>query len=66
MTCLRRRSGMTPEPTPQDETANRSHGSAADGIEGDHTGYHERQDDEGCTALPIALRPSEHNPGASC
>jgi hypothetical protein len=40
---------MTPEPTPQDETANRSDGSAADGIESDHTGHHERQDDEGRT-----------------
>jgi hypothetical protein len=66
MACLRQRSGMTPEPTPQDETANRSDGSAADGIEDDHTGHHERQDDEGCTALPVALRPSEHNPGACC
>ena len=51
MTCLLQRSGMTPEPTPQDETANRSDGSAADGIEGDHTGHQERQDDKGCTAL---------------
>jgi hypothetical protein len=57
---------MTPEPTPQDETANRSDDSAADGIEGDHTGHHERQDDEGRTALPVAVSPSEHHPDASC
>jgi len=66
MTCLLQRSGMTPEPTPQEETANGSDGSAADGIEGDHTGHQERQDDKRCTALPVALRPSEHNPGACC
>jgi len=50
---------MTPEPTPQDETANHSDDSAADGIEGDQTGHHERQDDEGCTALPVAM--ARHN-----
>jgi hypothetical protein len=57
---------MTPDPTPQDETANRSDDSAAHGVEGDHTCHQERQDDEGCTALPVAVSPSEHNPGASC
>ena len=48
---------MRPEPTPQDETASHSDGSAADGIEGDHTGHHERQDDERRTALPISVSP---------
>jgi len=38
---------MTPEPTTQDEAANRSDDSAADGIEGDHTGHHERQTTRG-------------------
>ena len=57
---------MTPEPTPQDETANPSDGSAADGIKGDHTDHHERQDDERCAALPVAVSSPEHNRGASC
>jgi hypothetical protein len=57
---------MTPEPTPQDETANRGDGSAADGIEGDHTGDHERQDDQGGTALARAVSPCDHNADASC
>jgi len=48
---------MRPEPTPQDETASHSDGSAADGIEGDHTGHHEHQDDERRTALPISVSP---------
>ena len=55
---------MTPEPTALDETANNSEDSPADGIEGDHAGQHECQDDEGCTALPVAVSLSEHNPGA--
>jgi hypothetical protein len=29
---------MTPEPTVQDETAHKSDDSAADGVQGDHTG----------------------------
>jgi len=29
---------MTPEPTVQDETANKSDDSAADGVQGDHAG----------------------------
>jgi hypothetical protein len=29
---------MTPEPTVQDETANNSDDSAADGVQGDHPG----------------------------
>jgi hypothetical protein len=56
---------MTPEPTPQDETASHSDDSAADGIEDDHTGHYECQDDQGCTALTVAVSPSEHDPGAS-
>jgi len=33
----------------------RSDDSAADAVERDHTGEDERQDDEGCTALPVAV-----------
>ena len=46
---------MTPEPTVQDETANNSDESPADGIEGNHTGQHECQDNAGCATLPVAL-----------
>jgi hypothetical protein len=52
---------MTPEPTAQDETTNNSNDSPANGIEGDHAGQHECQDDQGCAALPVAVSPSEHN-----
>jgi hypothetical protein len=54
-------SGMTPEPTAQDETANNSDDSSANGIEGDHGGQQKCQDDQGCTALSVAVSPSEHN-----
>jgi hypothetical protein len=50
---------MTPEPTAQDETACDSDDSTADGIEGNHTGQQERQDDGGCATLPVALGASE-------
>ncbi len=46
---------MTPEPTAQGETACNSDDSTADGIEGNHTGQHERQDNAGCATLPVAL-----------
>ena len=54
---------MTPEPTVQEETANNSDDSPADGIEGDHGRQHECQDDQGCAALPVAVNPPEHNRG---
>ena len=38
-------SGMTPERSARDETACNTDDSTADGIEGNHTGQHERQDD---------------------
>ena len=57
---------MTPELTPHNETANNSDDSAADGIEGHHAGYYECQHDERCTALPVAVSPSEHDSGAAC
>ena len=40
-------SGMTPEPTVQDETANNSDDSPADGIQGDHAGQQECEHHEG-------------------
>ena len=57
---------MTPGPTSQDETANNSDASPDDCIEGDHDGHHDRQYDEGCTALPCAVSPCEHERGAPC
>ena len=46
---------MTPEPTAQDETANKSDDSAADGVQGDHAGQQECQHHQGCAALPVAV-----------
>jgi hypothetical protein len=54
-------SGITPEPTAQDETARNSDDSTADGIDGNHAGQHERQDDGGCATLPVTLGASEHD-----
>jgi hypothetical protein len=48
-----------------DETPNNSDDSPTDGIEGDHGGQHEGQDDQGCAALPFALSPGERNPRAA-
>jgi hypothetical protein len=43
---------VTPEPTAQGETVcNNSDDSTADGIEGNHTGQHERQADSPKIAL---------------
>jgi hypothetical protein len=52
---------MTPEPTARDETACNNDDSTADGIEGNHTGQHERQDDGGSATLPVALGAYEHD-----
>ena len=52
---------MTPEPTARDETACNSDDSTADGIEGNHTRQHERQDDGGSATLPVALGAYEHD-----
>jgi hypothetical protein len=60
MTCLRL-SSQTPEPTARDETACNSNDATADGIEGNHTGQHERQDDGGSATLPVALGAYEHD-----
>jgi hypothetical protein len=56
---------MTPEPTVQDETANQSDDSPADGIQGDHAGQQECQHHQGCAALPVAVDPSDHNFGTA-
>jgi hypothetical protein len=50
---------MTPDPTAQGETACNSDDSTADGVEGNQTGQHERQDNAGCATLPVALGASE-------
>ena len=50
-----------PEPTARDETACDSDDSTADGIEGDHTREHERQDDGGSATLSVALGAYEHD-----
>ena len=52
---------MAPEPTARGETACNSDDSTADGIEGDHTGQNERQDDSGSATLPVALGAYEHD-----
>jgi hypothetical protein len=52
---------MSPEPTIRNETPNNSNDSPADGIEGDHSGQHEYQHDQGCAALPVAVNPCDHN-----
>jgi hypothetical protein len=52
---------MTPEPTARDETACNNDDSTADGIEGNHTGQHERQDDGGSATLLVALGACEHD-----
>jgi hypothetical protein len=60
---LGERSGMTPEPTVQDQTANNSDDSPADGIQGDHADQHECEHHQGCAALPLAVGPCVHNSG---
>jgi hypothetical protein len=58
---VRQCSGMTPDPTARDETTCNSDDSTADGIEGNHTGQHERQEDGGSATLPVALGAHEHD-----
>lgn len=52
---------MTPEPTVQDETANKSDDSPADGVQGDHAGQQECEHHQGCTALPGAVSACDKN-----
>jgi hypothetical protein len=58
---MRQCSGMTPEPTVQDETANNSDDSPADGIQRDHADQQECEHHEGCAALLVAVSASDHN-----
>jgi hypothetical protein len=52
---------MTPAPTVQDETANNSDDSPADGIQRDHADQQKCEHHEGCAALPVAVSPRDHN-----
>ena len=52
---------MTPEPTVQDETANKSDDSAGDGVQGDHADQQECEHHQGCAALPVAVSACDHN-----
>jgi hypothetical protein len=54
---------MTPGPTVEDETANNSDDSSADGVQGDHAGQQEREHHQGCAALPVAVSPCIHHSG---
>jgi hypothetical protein len=54
---------MTPEPTVQDETANNSDDSPADGIQGDHADQQECEHHQGSAALTVAVSPRDHNSG---
>jgi len=53
----------TPDPAAQDETANESRDSAADGVQGDHADQQEPEDHQGCAALPVAVSACDHNLG---
>jgi len=48
---------MPASTAPTDQTANDSHGSPADGIQGDHPDQHECEHHHGCAALPVAMGP---------
>jgi len=54
---------MTPKPTVQDQTANKSDDSAADGIQSDHADQHECEHHQGCPAFPVAVGPCVHHCG---
>jgi 6-phosphofructokinase len=60
---VRECSGMTPGPTVQDETANNSDDSPADGIQGDHADQQECEHHQGSAALTLAVSPCDHNSG---
>ena len=51
---------MTPEPTVQDETANHSDDSPADGIQGDHADQQECENHQWGAALTVAVSPCDH------
>jgi len=54
---------MTPEPTVQDETANNSDDSPADGVQGDRADQQECEHHQGGAALTVAVSSCEHNRG---
>jgi hypothetical protein len=54
---------MTPGATVQDQTANESDDSPADGIQRDHAGQQECEHHEGCAALPVTVSPCDHDSG---
>jgi hypothetical protein len=60
---MRQRSGMTLEPTVQDETANNGDDSPADGIQGDHADQQECEHHQGGPALTVAVSPCDHISG---
>jgi hypothetical protein len=58
-----RRPLQTPEPTVQDETANKSDDFAADGVQSDHADQQECEHHQGCAALSVAVSACDHNLG---
>jgi hypothetical protein len=56
-------SGMTPEPTVQDETASNSDDSPADGIQGDHADQQECEHHERGATLTVAVSPCDDDSG---
>jgi hypothetical protein len=54
---------VTPEPTVQDETTNKSDDSAADGVQGDHADQQECEHHQRCAALPVAVSAHDHHLG---
>src|SRR5262245_11100135 len=58
----RERSGMTPEPTVQDDATN-SDDSPADGIQGDDADQQQCEHHQGCAALTVAVSSCERDLG---
>jgi hypothetical protein len=54
---------MTPAPTVQDEAANNSDDSPADGIQGDHAAQQECEHHQRRAALPVAVSPCDRDSG---
>lgn len=54
---------MTPEPTVQEQTANESDDSPADGIQRDHAEQQECEHHERCAAPALALCLCDHDSG---
>jgi hypothetical protein len=54
---------MDPEPTVQDETANKNDDPAAEGVQGDNAGQQECEHHQGCATLPVAASACDRNPG---